>query len=130
MINNVQTKTQQLQNSLPPTEHNKTLNRPQPEIINSETLKKSIAILEQFELNQIIPTQVQYVHQLCQACKCYFPTMKNKDNACKSCKEILCMKHRQPLNHHCSKLTPQYEKYLMAKNMFKTRAKAIKNKGY
>jgi hypothetical protein len=131
MINNVKPKTEQSQNSLPSTEENKPTTRPQPEIINSETLKKSIAILEQFEINQILsPTQVQFVHQLCQMCKCYFPTMKNKDNACKSCKEILCMKHRQPLNHHCSKLTPQYEKYLMAKNMFKTRAKAIKNKGY
>ena len=130
MIINVQTETQQPQNSLPPTEQYKPISRPQPEIIHSETLKKSIAVLEQFELNQIFPAQVQFIHQLCQVCKSYFPTMKNKDNACKSCREILCVKHRQPLNHHCSKLTPQYEKYLLAKNMFKTRAKAIRNKGY
>ena len=80
MINNVQTKTEQSQNSLPSTEENKPTTRPQPEIINSETLKKSIAILEQFELNQILPpTQMQFVHQLCQMCKCYFPTMNSSE---------------------------------------------------
>ena len=130
MINNVQTETQHSRNLLPPTEQYRPITRPQPEIIHSEALKKSIAVLEQFELNQIFPTQSQFVHQLCHVCKSYFPTMKNKDSTCKSCGEILCVKHRQPLNHHCSKLTPQYEKYLMAKNMFKTRAKAIRNKGY
>ena len=102
-----------------------------PIIIESENLKKSIELISKFEyvMNDKLNNN-NYSHKLCEYCKNYFPVIENRNYNCKGCGEIFCIKHRDLLNHHCSTLTPSFEKYLMAKNILKSRLRMIKNKGH
>ena len=103
--------------------------RPHPDslIIRSEALKKSIELISKFDY-VIKDGDHKFTHNICNFCKNFFPTIQGKDYSCKSCGETYCAKHRQMLNHHCEKLTPAFEKYLLSKNLFKTKLKAMKNK--
>ena len=103
--------------------------RPTPEIIKSKKFEKSIEIISQFDYI-INENNEQFSHKLCEFCKNYFPIIEGKDYSCKQCNETFCLIHRESLNHKCEKLTPAFEKYLMAKNILKNRMRMIKSKGH
>ena len=103
--------------------------RPKPEIIDSEALKKSIEIISKYDYT--LPNKEQNIeYKTCFLCKNEFPIIQGKKFSCENCGEIFCIKHRNVLNHHCIKLDPKLEKYLMAKNLFKDRIKMLKMKGH
>ncbi len=52
----------------------------------------------------------------------------NKDNECKLCSKFFCLKHKAEINHKCEKLSKDTERYLNAKNQFKSRLRDVKNK--
>ena len=101
-----------------------------PIIIESENLKKSLELISKFEYILKDKINNNYSHKLCEYCKNYFPIIEGRNYNCKQCGEIFCIKHRELLNHHCSTLTPNYEKYLLAKSILKNKMKMIKNKAH
>ena len=103
--------------------------RPTPEIIKSKKFEKSIEIISQFDYI-IHENNEQFSHKLCEFCKNYFPTIEGKNYTCKLCNETFCLIHRESLNHKCEKLTPAFEKYLIAKNILKNKMRMIKSKGH
>ncbi|MCQ2819586.1 MAG: AN1-type zinc finger domain-containing protein [archaeon] len=95
-------------------------------LINSESFFKSIEILKRFEQNFIPKKDLNL--ETCMYCKTPFYYAKTTNCKCPSCQKTLCFKHRQPQDHQCIKLTSNNDKYLAAKNLFKERLKAMKNK--
>ena len=104
-------------------------NRPIPEKINSKSFEESIEIISKFDYI-IKENHENYYHQLCEFCKNYFPIIEGKDYTCKHCNETFCLIHRESINHKCEKLTPAFEKYLLAKNILKNKMRMIKSKGH
>lgn len=100
--------------------------RHQPEIINSESLIKSLEILAKFDYN--MRENITFQKEICSFCNKEFPYQKETVCICESCKKIFCFKHRQQVNHQCSKLNPTQEKYLMNKNYFREKMKQMKFK--
>ena len=124
-----------LTKSLEPKEEEPILNkitifnqRPKPEIIVSEALKKSILILSKYDYKFPSSDQI-IIYKECSYCKNQFPTVEGKKILCDSCGECFCVKHRQVLEHHCNKIDPNKEKILKAKNIFKERMRLLKLKG-
>lgn len=100
--------------------------RPEIQIINSDSLKKSLEILSKFDYTlQLNNTTTK--NEVCQFCQNLFPVSNNQIN-CELCSKNFCAKHRQPLNHNCTNLNPNHGKYLMAKNLFRERLKEMKYK--
>lgn len=100
-----------------------------PQVIQSEALLKSLDLLSKLEYQASEESQT-FVLTKCGYCLNIYPTVEGRDYCCKVCNETLCLKHRDLLNHHCEKISPSFEKYLMAKNTFKTKLREIKMKGH
>lgn len=62
----------------------------------------------------------------CHFCKCVM--CSNFSSKCKYCHEDFCGKHRAEINHKCQKISEQTASYLNAKNQFKLRLIAAKDK--
>ena len=90
--------------------------RPKPEIILSESLQKSIEIISKFDY-KFSEQNIEYKE--CFFCKNKFPTIEGRNYKCQTCEEILCVKHRNILNHQCAKINPNLKRYLAAKNLIK-----------
>lgn len=103
--------------------------RPRPEIIDSDALKQSIEIISKYDYTLTNDKKI-IEYKNCFLCKNKFPTIESKNCSCESCGETFCIKHRNILNHHCIKLNPNLEKYLMAKNIFKDKMRMLKMKGH
>ena len=102
--------------------------RPKPEIITSEALQKSIAIISKYDYK--FPSNDQIIiFKQCNFCKNNFPTIENKVVTCQTCGECFCVNHRKEINHHCNKIDSNKEKILFAKNLFKERMRLLKLKG-
>lgn len=95
-------------------------------IRNPEAVKKSLEIMSKFDY---IPQYTQNIsHYECQQCHTLFPVNTGKDCSCKFCSGNFCLRHRDVLNHNCRNITPNHQKYLMAKNAFKLKMKEMKHK--
>ena len=103
--------------------------RPKPEIITSEALKKSIEIISKYDYK--FTTEEHIIeYKTCFSCKNNFPTIQGKEYSCQKCDETFCVKHRDVLNHHCRKLDPNLERILAAKSLFKERMRMLKMRGH
>ena len=102
--------------------------RPKPEIIVSEALRKSIEIISKFDY-KLNTDENSIEYKVCYFCKNKFPTIQGKIYSCQNCSEIFCVKHRNVLNHSCKKLNPNLEKYLATKNLIREKMRMIKMKG-
>ncbi len=103
--------------------------RPKPEIITSEALKKSIEIISKYDYK--FTTEEHIIeYNTCFSCQNNFPTIKGKEYSCQKCDETFCVKHRDVLNHHCRKLDPNLERILAAKSLFKERMRMLKMRGH
>ena len=124
-----------LTNSIEPIEEEIAINnimslkqRPKPEIITSEALQKSIAIISKYDYK--FPSNDQIIiFKQCNFCKNNFPTIEHKVVTCQTCGECFCVSHRKEINHHCNKIDANKEKILFAKNLFKERMRLLKLKG-
>ena len=102
--------------------------RPKPEIIVSEALQKSIEIISKFDYKFTTDEHI-IEYKNCFSCKNDFPTIQGKNYFCQYCEEILCVKHRNILKHHCKKIDPNLRKYLAAKKLIKEKIRLRKLKG-
>ena len=120
--------------SLPSENHPNTKNLPpllrkrQPEI-HSQSFIDSLEILARYEF---VPASESpdFVEQQCFFCKTNFSAKKEAKTKCADCFETFCARHRRQINHNCQKLDANISKYLMAKNLFRERMRAIKAKGH
>ena len=104
-----------------------TKQRPMPEIIISEALKKSIEIISQYEYEIAANDKIEY--KICSLCNNKFPTIQENKYSCEKCEKVFCIKHRNILEHHCNKLDPNKAKYLAAKNLINEKLRMRKIKG-
>ena len=103
--------------------------RPKPEIIESESFKKSIEIISKYDYKFTTNEHINE-YKICFFCKNQFPTIQGNSYSCNNCGKTFCVKHRNVLDHHCQKINPNLEKYLAAKNIFREKIRMLKMKGH
>lgn len=101
--------------------------KPEPQIITSEALTKSINLLSKFEYEckQIKET---YFEKTCDFCHRLFLIKENKAFTCRSCGLVLCCNHRINKEHNCLKKPTAVERYIQAKKILSCKLKANKYK--
>jgi hypothetical protein len=94
-----------------------------------EESRKILALLNSPELHPQREVNLQHGQiaiSSCHFCKCVM--CSNVNSKCKYCHEDFCARHRAEINHKCEKISEQTASYLNAKNQFKYRLKAAKDK--
>ena len=98
------------------------------DIIATPAFLQSLEILAKYDYN----SQIQNIHfynKKCEFCHSFFPASDTSKGQCSLCSNDYCIKHRQPLNHNCTRLSSDDEKYLLAKQIFREKLKLMKYKG-
>jgi hypothetical protein len=104
-----------------------------PESLTNQTpLEKSRMLLAKFSLSNKVLSKHNIdqsnIQNLASCFTCKKLISRNKDNECRLCTEIFCLKHRTEISHKCEKLSKDTERYLNAKNLFKLKLREVKGK--